>query len=430
MLDLPRFFCEKLAREREAWRHGAELCRAAALLLVCILQYLELQQSQLLLTSSAYEIIYSLFFTCKMVVYDKQEVEEVLLPSETSSLTSVSIVATRRSIEMTTGDSFSTAALSREGSDLADGDEDEHDLEEQERAREQLRRLRAKTKERQEQDFPTSISAKECKKLQRLAEEFPEATRAEVRRFLAEHKTVSSASKKLKAYFSWRRKNQEAMNADVSSSSGAGSNTLDDRSVWEVCCRATAHLVSPTISQELRLPQIIRLVQDQEEQNMRDVEGNRVLLLLPAMLDTKVASVSTYSLATMLYIDTILDRSSMETPTLVLDVRPGRGWANPTPQKVIPYLQKISQVGANMFPERLNRAVAVPVPAMAVGLWNMAKPLLDKKHAARVSLVGGPATGRSPLPKDEMLKFFPSELVEEMEERRRSSFIILDDKKK
>ena len=364
-----------------------------------------------------------------MVVYDKQEVEEVLLSSETSSLTSVSIVATRRSIEMTTGDSFSTAALSREGSDLADGDEDEHDLEEQERAREQLRRLRAKTKERQEQDFPTSISAKERKKLQRLAEEFPEATRAEVRRFLAEHKTVSSASKKMKAYFSWRVKNQEAMNA-VSSSSGARSTTLDDRSVWEVCCRATAHLVSPTISQELRLPQIIRLVQDQEEQNMRDVEGNRVLLLLPAMLDTKVASVSTYSLATMLYIDTILDRSSMETPTLVLDVRPGRGWANPAPQKVIPYLQKISQVGANMFPERLNRAVAVPVPAMAVGLWNMAKPLLDKKHAARVSFVGGPATGRSPLPKDEMLKFFPSELVEEMEERRRSSFIILDDKKK
>lgn len=361
-----------------------------------------------------------------MVVYDKQEVEEVLLSSETSSLTSVSIVATRRSIEMTTGDSFSTAALSREGSDLIDGDEDEHDLEEQERAREQLRRLRTKTKEQQERDFPTSISAKERKKLERLAEEFPEATRAEVQRFLAEHKTVSYASKKLKAYFSWRRKNQEAMNA-VSSSSDAES-TLDDRSVWEVSCRATAHLVN--ISQELRLPQIIRLVQDQEEQNMRDVEGNRVLLLLPAMLDTKVASVSTYSLATMLYIDTILDRSSMEAPTLVLDVRPGRGWANPTPQKVIPYLQKISQVGANMFPERLNRAVAVPVPAMAVGLWNMAKPLLDKKHAARVSLVGGPAAGRSPLPKDEMLKFFPSELIEEMEERRRSSFIILDNKKK
>lgn len=364
-----------------------------------------------------------------MVVYDKREVEEVLLSSETSSLTSVSIVASRRAIEMTTGDSFSTAALSRDSSDLVDdGDENEHDLEEQERAREQLRKLRAKTKEQQEQDFPTSISTKERKKLQRLAEEFPEATRAEVCRFLAEHKTVSSASKKLKAYFSWRRKNQDAMNA-VSSSSGAGS-TLDDQSVWEVCCRATAHLVSPNISQELQLPQIVRLVQDQEEQNMRDVEGNRVLLLLPAMLDTKVASVSTYSLATMLYIDTILDRSSMETPTLVLDVRPGRGWANPTPQKVIPYLQKISQVGANMFPERLNRAVAVPVPAMAVGLWNMAKPLLDKKHAARVSLVGGPATGRSPLPKDEMLKFFPSELIEEMEERRRSSFIILDDKKK
>ena len=363
-----------------------------------------------------------------MVVYDRQDVEEVRLSSTSSSLASVSIVATRRSIEMTTGDSFSTAALSRESSDLIDGDDDEHDLEEQERAREQLRKLRAKTKQQHDHDFPPSISAKERKKLQRLDEEFPAATRAEVRRFLAEHKTVSSASKKLKAYFSWRKKNKDAM--DAVKPAFSDSAPLDDGSVWELCCRATAHLVSPSTSQDLRLPQIIRLVQDQKNQAIRDVQGNRVLLLLPAILDTKMASVSTYSLATMLYIDAILDRSSMETPTLVLDVRPGRGWANPTPQKVIPYLQKISQVGANMFPERLNRAVAVPVPAMAVGLWNMAKPLLDKKHAARVSLVGGPATGRAPLPKDEMLKFFSSGLIEELEESRRSSFVVLDGKKK
>eukprot|EP00563_Minutocellus_polymorphus_P003561 CAMPEP_0181046988 /NCGR_PEP_ID=MMETSP1070-20121207/14637_1 /TAXON_ID=265543 /ORGANISM="Minutocellus polymorphus, Strain NH13" /LENGTH=371 /DNA_ID=CAMNT_0023125625 /DNA_START=76 /DNA_END=1191 /DNA_ORIENTATION=- len=366
------------------------------------------------------------------MVHCKQDVEEVLL-SASSSLASVSIIATKQAIEITTGDSFSTEALSREDSDLV-GD-DEHDLDEQEEwAREQLRQLRAKTKQ-QQQDFPALVSAKERKKVDRLAEECPGATRAELRRFLAEHKTVASASKKLRAYFTWRNKIQEAVGAvkcemstcEMSTNVESQTSTLDDRatSIWEVCCRATAHLVSPNIAQELRLPQIIRLVEDQKQQPMRDVEGNRVLLLLPAMLDTKVASVSTYALATMLYIDAVLDRSSMETPTLVLDVRPGRGWSNPTPQKVVPYLQKISQIGANMFPERLNRAVAVPVPAMAVGLWNMAKPLLDKKHASKVSLVSGPANGRAPLPTDDMLKYFSSELIEAMEESRRSSFVVL-----
>mmetsp|Transcript_29193 Transcript_29193/g.64366 ORF Transcript_29193/g.64366 Transcript_29193/m.64366 type:complete len:350 (+) Transcript_29193:136-1185(+) len=334
------------------------------------------------------------------------------------ALLSVSIVATRRSIEITTGDSFSTAALSNIDSDDGDysgNEEDEWDL------------LRV-SKKKEQQRFPKT-SPKERNKLERLAKEHPAATSAEIRRFLIDHKTVASASKQLATYREWRKRNEKAIHSVQSAgnddsnagSTGSYGSVSDDSAVWDRCCMATAELVS---SKKVKLPRIIRVVgSDERNEKEQDIDGNGIILLLPAMLDTKLASISTYALATTLYIDAILDRTSMDKMALVVDVRPGLGWANPSPQKVFPYLAKISQVGANMFPERLSRAVAAPVPGMAAGLWNMARPLLDKKHAARVCLISGAATGRSPLPHKQMEKYFAGSVVESMEKSRRKSFV-------
>ena len=320
---------------------------------------------------------------------------------------------------MTTGDSFSTTALSSidSGDDYScSNDEDEWDL--------LSKKEQQKQQREQHQHQFRETNPKELKKLRRLAKECPDATSSEIRRFLIEHKTVSSASKHLSAYLEWRGRNEKAFyNVQSFGSDACDSYSMsDDSAKWDLCCMAAAELDDSY--KKLKLPRIIRVVGSRGgNKKGLDVDGNGVLLLLPAILDIELAPISTYALATSLYIDTVLDRANMDKKTLVVDVRPGVGWANPSPQKVIPYLQKISQVGASMFPERLSRAIAAPVPGMAVGLWNMARPLIDKKHAARVCLISGAAAGRSPLPPKQMEKYFETGVVEWMEKSRRESFI-------
>lgn len=278
-------------------------------------------------------------------------------------------------------------------------------------------------------------------KFHRLAAACPEATDTEVRRFLSDHGTVTASSRKLEAYLRWNVANEDARREattaqpDLSPEEvGSEPGRASDSDTWSFCCVAAGRRLSETLpsGDPLRLPQLAIFVGARDgggaisgegKGGIVDQEGNAVLHLLPAMLDTDLASPSAYALATAMYCDAALDRSDARRVTLVVDVRPGKGWANPAPTKVVPYLQKLSKIGSNMFPGRLARAVAVPVPAVCVGLWNMFRPLLDKRHAARVCLVGGPAGYKSPLPPEDMTEYFPMETIEALEDCRRANFL-------
>eukprot|EP00978_Attheya_sp_CCMP212_P045210 scaffold337578_cov57-Attheya_sp.AAC.1 len=161
------------------------------------------------------------------------------------------------------------------------------------------------------------------------------------------------------------------------------------------------------------------------DNHMRDVDGNRIIYVLPALLDTKLESSALYdALATALYFDCILDRHQMETIALVIDVRPGKSWANPLPPKVFPYIKAISKYGVDLFPEHMSRIIVVPVPTIAVGLWNTVRGFLHKKHAAKIRLVGGSANLKASLPPQRMKEYIPDEhAVHSMEECRLSEFV-------
>eukprot|EP00573_Skeletonema_grethae_P010750 CAMPEP_0201708212 /NCGR_PEP_ID=MMETSP0578-20130828/54713_1 /ASSEMBLY_ACC=CAM_ASM_000663 /TAXON_ID=267565 /ORGANISM="Skeletonema grethea, Strain CCMP 1804" /LENGTH=138 /DNA_ID=CAMNT_0048196997 /DNA_START=9 /DNA_END=421 /DNA_ORIENTATION=+ len=86
-------------------------------------------------------------------------------------------------------------------------------------------------------------------------------------------------------------------------------------------------------------------------------DGSRIFHLVPARFDLSIASAQVYALAAALYLDRLLSRSTTEKVSLICDVRGGRGWANPTPWSLLPFVQATSSLLGRHFPERLKRMV-------------------------------------------------------------------------
>lgn len=82
------------------------------------------------------------------------------------------------------------------------------------------------------------------------------------------------------------------------------------------------------------LPQLARILNiPGSDEHLCDHDGNRILHLLPAQMDPSIASDGTFALCIAFYLERKLGRNSMEKMTVVIDVRGGHGWANPTPKK-------------------------------------------------------------------------------------------------
>lgn len=92
------------------------------------------------------------------------------------------------------------------------------------------------------------------------------------------------------------------------------------------------------------------------------ISGKRVLLMTAAMFDHKLASMEVYISAVAAYIDASLERTSDEKLTVVIDSRGGRGWANPKPWTMLPFIRASSRILSDNFPERCGRALHPPPP--------------------------------------------------------------------
>jgi CRAL/TRIO domain len=108
--------------------------------------------------------------------------------------------------------------------------------------------------------------------------------------------------------------------------------------------------------------------------------------------------------------------------TLVMDVRPGRGWPNPPAIKMLGFIREAGQVLFELFPGRLHRCVVFPVPAVAASVWNAAKKVLDPTVASRVVVVPGPAEMGSPIPVAKLLPYVSRENLQILEEARLAAF--------
>jgi hypothetical protein len=170
------------------------------------------------------------------------------------------------------------------------------------------------------------------------------------------------------------------------------------------------------------LPQVVYMHEKEDGSPVLDVNGKRIIHVLPARVDVSLANADTYSLALALYLDLKFDRDSEEKVTVVLDTRPGDGWANHMAYRLVNFIRKVSHQLQTLYPERLDKFVIYNIPRAAMVVWNTAKRFMRNDTMDKVILLQGPALRNSPLPREQLIEHFDKELVEMMEEHRTANF--------
>jgi hypothetical protein len=157
---------------------------------------------------------------------------------------------------------------------------------------------------------------------------------------------------------------------------------------------------------------------------LRDKEGHRILHILAARLDPSLADASFYATSLALYLDRCidLDRTSLERVTLLLDVRPGKGWRNLPALELVSFTRQLVGRLQTLFPDRLHRCILFPVPRPAIVLWKVFSVFLHENTRSSVCLVAGGATLNSPVPRTALGRYIDETYIGYCEDVRLSYF--------
>jgi hypothetical protein len=285
------------------------------------------------------------------------------------------------------------------------------------------------------QDVPDD----ELEDLQKLEKHFPLATHAERMRFLnAKGGNYNLAHEQLKNYLEWRETydldqlasipnglSSPTLSSDDSFHSCASSDGTLDQIDWKFASdkALTCNDNSCFESTPAMLPQLVRILTvPGSDEHLCDREGNRILHLLPAQMDPRVASAETFQLCVAFYLERKLSRESMEKLTVVVDVRGGYGWANPKPNKLVPFIKMVTGCMEKNFPERLSKLVLFPMPRAAAVLWGVIKRFLDPNTASKIAVIPGNAGNDAPPPYKKMEVHMERDIIELMEAIRVDTF--------
>ena len=293
-----------------------------------------------------------------------------------------------------------------------------------------------------------------------LEQYFPKATAAECHRF---HVAFPKQSKeRLESYLKWREENQLDVLVEVRS-------TLprDDATDWENSVdRAITHLASKSrevkknegvssSKQTKRVdnaekqqknrrrqvrPSLRRKTRPQQDgtppENMpqiayshegdsgllKDKTGHRIIQVLPAQIDLCAASADFYTTLFAFYLDHKFDRNSHEKATLLIDVRPGRGWPNSDALQMLGFIRHVARALHQYYPCRLHRCILYPVPRPAVFIWHMVKAFLDPVLVELIVLLPGTASRSSPPPNDHLQEYLEADTLQLLEQTRCDAF--------
>ncbi|KAL7553794.1 hypothetical protein ACHAWF_017604 [Thalassiosira exigua] len=246
------------------------------------------------------------------------------------------------------------------------------------------------------------------KELMQIEQALPDSTPAERMRFLTDRRgDVEAAIGKLRNYLEWRKRHCDddlahldpwtyATQLAIKSSGGAGNCT------------------------DVKLPCTV-FTSKHCDNDDDSITMAKYIHHLPARIDATLADTSVYALAMAIYIDRALDRRSTEKIALVIDVRPGRGWANIKAVRLLPFIQSTARMLCDLHPTRLERCVVFPVPKVANFLWGAVKPFMGKETAKKVCLVSGSAGKDDGVPK-KLCEYLDRELIRDFEDRRKSYF--------
>ena len=103
------------------------------------------------------------------------------------------------------------------------------------------------------------------------------------------------------------------------------------------------------------------------------------------------------------------------------DTRGAEGWANPPATSLVGLIRELTGTLRANFPERMRRLVVYPVPWAATALWTMIQQFLDAETVAKVVLLSGPATRRSPPPPELFEYVALSEIRDDLRPRHEGS---------
>uniref|UniRef100_A0A7S2A240 CRAL-TRIO domain-containing protein n=2 Tax=Ditylum brightwellii TaxID=49249 RepID=A0A7S2A240_9STRA len=251
--------------------------------------------------------------------------------------------------------------------------------------------------------------------LQKLETLQPESTLGERRRFLKARKhCVKAASAQLGTYLQWRDDNRLEEFFPSTFTTDVGDWMSAARGALEIANESGHHVNPP------KLPRLVSVFEGKDFVVCKN--GARVIHVLPCQLDSNLAAPSTYALAVAMYLDRKLDRNCTEKVTVVIDIRFGKGWTNPSSVSIVPFIKLVVGLLNTYFPERLSRCILFPLPRAATMLFNTAKSYLDPDTAAKIQVCSGAGSIDAPVP-DKVSNFIDRHAIDIMEQRRKSFFL-------
>lgn len=170
-------------------------------------------------------------------------------------------------------------------------------------------RLDQRLVEPNEYDLECMDCDENMKVLERL---FPTSTESERRRFVID-RTLGRSIEKMDNFMIWRKETKVDHDTFISKQL----SLVDDLDCWNFVVSFTADRMGVKLT--TAIPQIIRLGNDSEE--IRTLCGKRVAHILAAMIDLELASQEFYSACVVSYLHFKLDRESLETIAVLVDVR-------------------------------------------------------------------------------------------------------------
>ena len=118
-----------------------------------------------------------------------------------------------------------------------------------------------------------------------------------------------------------------------------------------------------------------------------------------------------------------MNRKSLETITVLIDVRAGKGWKNTPAMSLMPFIKTIAKYLSIIMPLRLESCIVYPLPSPAKFIWVIVIGFLDMKHLEKIRILwGAGATAESPAPIETMKEFFDVKTIEVIEQRRLLEF--------
>jgi len=106
--------------------------------------------------------------------------------------------------------------------------------------------------------------------------------------------------------------------------------------------------------------------------------------------------------------------------TVLVDVRPGEGWANVPAHKMLPFFKLACALLPNHFPERAHRIIVYPMPMLVKTLWRGVRSLLDPVTQEKFVILGGSANIGSPCPAELAEYVLLDQLPEELHHTHRA----------